>query len=131
MRQGKAAVIAAVLSLAQISVADAGEAQATGVNPTGIKGVDNRVVVDSTIAPWNAIGRINTSTGNYCTGVLISPDRVATAAHCSWREKTLRWLPVYEISFLAGYRGGKYQERAAIESYFLPNGLVDQKKTET
>ncbi len=128
MRQGKAAVFAALLSLAQISVADAGESRTTGVGPAGIKGVDNRVVVDSSVAPWNAVGRISTSTGNYCTGVLISADRVATAAHCLWREKTLRWLPVYEISFLAGYRDGKYQERAAIESYFLPNGLVDQKK---
>jgi protease YdgD len=128
MRRGKIAAIAALLSLGQIPVAGAAEPRLYGANPAGIKGIDNRIVADSSVAPWNAIGRISTSTGSYCTGVLIAPDRVATAAHCLWREKSLRWLPVYEISFLAGYRNGKYQERAAIASYFLPNGIVDQQK---
>jgi protease YdgD len=128
MHRGMVTAIAAFLSLGQSAVAGAAEPRLYGANPAGIKGIDNRVIVDSSIAPWNAIGRINTSIGSYCTGVLIAPDRVATAAHCLWREKTLRWLPVYEISFLAGYRVGKYQERAAIASYFLPNGIVDQQK---
>ena len=126
MHRGMVTAIAAFLSLGQSAVAGAAEPRLYGANPAGIKGIDNRVIVDSSIAPWNAIGRLSTSAGSYCTGVLIAPDRVATAAHCLWREKTLRWLPVYKISFLAGYRDGKYQERAAIASYFLPNGVVDQ-----
>jgi protease YdgD len=128
MHRRRIAALAALLSLGQISFTGAAEPRLSGDSPSGIKGIDNRVVADSAVAPWNAIGRISTSTGSYCTGVLIAPDRVATAAHCLWREKTLRWLPVYEISFLAGYRDGKYQERAAIASYFLPNGIVDQQK---
>ncbi|NKB21452.1 MAG: trypsin-like serine protease [Alphaproteobacteria bacterium] len=128
MRKGQVAVLTALLSLGSATIAGAADTRTSGSSPSGIKGVDNRVVVDSSVAPWNAVGRINTSTGSYCTGVLIAPDRVATAAHCLWREKTLRWLPVYEISFLAGYRDGKFQERAAIASYFLPNGLVDRQK---
>jgi len=128
MHRGQIAAIAALLSLGQVTVTGAAESRLSGDSPSGIKGIDNRVVANSAIAPWNAIGRISTSTGSYCTGVLIAPDRVATAAHCLWREKTLRWLPVHEISFLAGYRNGKYQERAAIASYFLPNGIVDRQK---
>ena len=126
--QGEDTAIAALLSLGQVAVAGAADPRLPGASPSGKKGVDNCVVADSSIAPWNAIGRLSTSAGSYCTGVLIAPDRVATAAHCLWREKTLRWLPVYKISFLAGYRDGKYQERAAIASYFLPNGVVDQQK---
>jgi len=125
MRRGKIAAIAALLSLGQVS-AGAADSRLPDASPSGIKGVDNRIIADSAKAPWNAIGRINTSNGFYCTGVLIAPDRVTTAAHCLWRAKTQRWLPVYEISFLAGYKAGSYEERAAIESYFLPNGLVNQ-----
>ncbi|MBK20035.1 MAG: hypothetical protein CMM52_14475 [Rhodospirillaceae bacterium] len=127
MRRGRTAAFAALITLGQIAGVGGAELGKQPGSANGIKGVDNRTIVDSSKPPWNAIGRVSTSAGLYCTGVLIAPDRVATAAHCLWRKKTLRWLPVYEISFLAGYRAGKYEERAAIESYFLPNGLVDQK----
>jgi len=43
-----------------------------------IFGKDNRTPVTSTNYPWRAIGKISTG----CTGTLIGPDLVLTAAHC-------------------------------------------------
>ena len=45
-------------------------------------GKDNRVYTSPTLSPWNAVGRIETVSGSICTGTLISPTLVITAAHC-------------------------------------------------
>jgi len=52
MRRGKIPAIAVLLSLGQITVAGAAESRLSGARPSGIKGVDNRVVADSSIAPY-------------------------------------------------------------------------------
>ncbi|MGB7242579.1 MAG: trypsin-like serine protease [Sulfitobacter sp.] len=31
---------------------------------------------------WEAVGRLDTKNGGFCTGTLIAPDLVLTAAHC-------------------------------------------------
>ena len=43
----------------------------------GIKGEDNRQIVDSIDYPWSAIGRVNTRIGGFCTGTVIGPPRIA------------------------------------------------------
>jgi len=45
-------------------------------------GHDDRTYTKPDTAPWNAIGRIETSSGSICTGTLIAPNLVMTAAHC-------------------------------------------------
>ena len=42
---------------------------------SGIKGGDDRVVVESTAYPWSAIGRVNRSVGGFRTGTLVAPSR--------------------------------------------------------
>lgn len=36
---------------------------------------------------WNAVGRLNVN-GGFCTGALIEPDLVVTAAHCVYVART-------------------------------------------
>jgi protease YdgD len=53
---------------------------------------------------WEGVGRIDLGDG-YCTGALVAPDLVLTAAHCLFSGDTLR--PREAIVFRAGYRNGE------------------------
>ena len=46
-------------------------------------GHDDRIkVTDPTQSPWDAIGQLETASGNLCTATLISPRLALTAGHC-------------------------------------------------
>ena len=53
---------------------------------------------------WEAVGRLNVEGGSFCTGTLIAPDLVLTAAHCLHYPRTGRPVPADRVHFLAGWR---------------------------
>lgn len=82
----------------------------------GILGQDDRVPVDSTDWPWSAIGRVNVATGGFCTGTLIGPKLVLTAAHCIFDQRRKRWTVPNNVHFLAGYNRGDFVAHSIADS---------------
>ncbi|MFW2542696.1 trypsin-like serine peptidase [Primorskyibacter sp. 2E107] len=56
---------------------------------------------------WEAVGRLEIAGDAFCTGALIAPDLVLTAAHCLFDPVTGVRVPTDDIQFLAGWRNGR------------------------
>ena len=53
---------------------------------------------------WEAVGRLDSAEGGFCTATLIAPELVLTAAHCVYDDDRLRTAG--ELTFRAGLRDG-------------------------
>ena len=90
----------------------AGIVHADEAKVVGIEGADNRTPIETEVWPWTALGRINREIGGHCTGALIAPDLVLTAAHCLYSFEDKRWTIPMEVHFVAGYHRGEYKAHA-------------------
>ncbi|GAA6193316.1 trypsin-like serine protease [Phaeobacter sp. NW0010-22] len=80
---------------------------------------------------WEAVGRLDIQGAGYCTGTLIAPDLVLTAAHCAFDSTTGRPYPSDRIMFRAGLRDGvsiadRGVAQVAVPPEFEPKGAVSR-----
>lgn len=70
---------------------------------------ERRTVVDPNTPPWDAVARIQTNIGTRCTGVLIAPATVLTAAHCLYNPRTRAMLEPLSLHVLFGFQRNGYR----------------------
>ncbi len=78
---------------------------------------------------WEAVGRLDLAGRGFCTGALIAPELVLTAAHCLFDKKTGVRLNDEKIEFLAGWRNGRasayrWVRRAVVHPSYVFGGDV-------
>nr|WP_095588408.1 trypsin-like serine protease [Actibacterium ureilyticum] len=56
---------------------------------------------------WEAVGRLNLGQTGFCTGALIAPNLVLTAAHCVYDKQSGAQIAPETMRFLAGWRNGR------------------------
>jgi protease YdgD len=90
-----------------------------------IIGRDDRLRVDDKGPPWDAVGQVNI--GGYrradrCTGTLVAPNVVLTAAHCVMDPWSKKAHPLKDIHFLAGVQGAENKAHSTAKCLrFLPD----------
>jgi protease YdgD len=76
--------------------------------------------------PWRAIGKLQATSGNLyesCTGTLIAPALVLTAAHCVFNLRTQENFPPSALHFLIGYERDSYVGHAVGRRIEVGNGF--------
>ena len=67
--------------------------------------------VDPNALPWRAVGKLQATSESLrvsCTGTLVAPAVVLTAAHCLYNPRTQRFFAPSDLHFLIGYDHGVF-----------------------
>ena len=88
----------------------------------GIGRDDPRSPVDRREMPWRALGRVQHELGGRCTGALIAPRLVLTAAHCLIARQTENLVQPGSLHVLLGYDRGRQASHAQVVSYRVGPG---------
>ena len=73
---------------------------------------------------WHAVGRLNIGENSFCTGALIAPDLVLTAAHCMYDNASGARIADREVQFLADWRGGRAAAYRGVKRSFVHPGFA-------
>ena len=82
-----------------------------------------RKVIEELTPPWGAVGQVNVAGYRQrveCTGSLVAPNIVLTAAHCVTDPSHRKPFPVDEIHFLAGVRGSTWLRHSTAKCVHFP-----------
>lgn len=113
-----------LIALVFTTIAAAGHAQ-----QTALKRLDS----GDAARKWEAVGRLNIGGTGFCTGALISPSLVLTAAHCLYDRDSKQRIDHGEVQFLAGWRNGRagaYRDvrRAVVHPDYVFDGDVSSER---
>jgi protease YdgD len=130
------------LALFAVVIAAAGSAAAQTTpgspnkGPTVLYGMgpDPRDHVNVDDPPWRAVGKLQMARGSFvmsCTGALIGPAVVLTAAHCFYDERQRAYLPATSFHFLLGYDRGSFAGSATGVSFTVGPGYDPENEEKT
>ena len=95
---------------------------------------DRRVQIHSDQWPWSSLGRINVigrDTRGLCTGTLIAPRRVLTAAQCLFDAGMNDWVKPGSIHFLIGQERDKFLRHTIVDTLFTPPEFAYQLRSQS
>lgn len=110
------AFLVALLLLFSPFTALAGVDDTPPLRAPGVAADDARRIVDINSPPWDAVARVQTNIGGRCTGTLVAPRLVLTAAHCLYNHRTRQLLQPVSLHVLFGYALGEYRTHLTVES---------------
>lgn len=73
---------------------------------------------------WEAVGRLDIDGKGFCTGALIAPDLVLTAAHCMYDKVGEDAVDPSRIAFLAGLRSGRAEATRSVRKAVIHPSYV-------
>ena len=95
--------------------------------PAAGQAADRRVPVDPNTRPWNAVAKVQSNIGEHCSGVLIAPAAVLTAAHCLFNPRTRAMLQPLSLHVLFGFERDRYRFHRLVRRYTLGAGFDGRK----
>ena len=112
------------LSIMSLTVATAALSQ-----DAALRRLDNGIAAGE----WEAVGRLDIAGRGFCTGALITPRLVLTAAHCLFDSTTKQRIDHGDVEFLAGWRNGRagaYRmvRRAVVHPDYVYDGVVSSER---
>lgn len=88
-------------------------------------------MVDPDTGPWRAVGRVQTELGGRCTGFLVGPQSVVTAAHCLYLPRPRNFIQPGSVHFVVGLRVGGYAAHAVVRSFTIAPGFDPSREAAT
>jgi protease YdgD len=82
-----------------------------------------RQVVDTSAPPWRSVGVVVSAAGGRCTGALIGPRHVLTAAHCLLNPRDATRLEPGEVGFVLGLGPGEPGQRTGVADILFGPGF--------
>ncbi len=97
----------------------------------GVGPADPRRPADVAVAPWRGVVRVQTELGTRCTGFLVGPATVITAAHCLYAYNPRAFIQPGSVHVLTGYTVAHYDGHARVSAYHVAPGYDPLDETRT